>query len=271
MVDQIGIHQKLPDDFGVDLNPQIKAQIDNFVAEKGESLSNLRNQFEVTQVDSSPVFKNIIQHFLYSAVDNAVSQISSFLDENAHAHTLLPQDIDQLLSQASEHLKGHATINIGAMKKSTKYRGSKMGNATQAKSGVADAAPAIPKANVSTGASGGGSVGSGSSNNFQNMLKKMLSRLEGKNKHYDYSKYDAQQEKQALQKAGLTYNEEIDISTLVIQYDAAKGPLQKDQIYEEITQAFSGQLPSQAPKKPEDSLTNPEFDTSKKKGHIDRA
>ena len=129
-------------------------------------------------------------------------QISSFLDENSHAHTLLPQDIDQLLSQASEHLKGHATIDMASMKNSTKYRGSKMGHATQAKSGMADAAPAPtassgglgseagglsseiggggfqPGEGLSSGlggalgASGGGKAGSGSSGNFQNYAQK---------------------------------------------------------------------------------------------------
>ena len=72
MVDQIGIRQHMPDDFGVDLNPQIRSQIADFVADKSESISNLRTTFESNFKNSSTVFKNIVQHFMYSAVDDAV-------------------------------------------------------------------------------------------------------------------------------------------------------------------------------------------------------
>lgn len=256
MVEQIGTHAQLPDDFGADLNGPVLEQVSGYIDDKANSLSELKTSFESKFSSSPPLVHKAFQQFLYGAVDHFTSNIRDYLDQNAHAHSLLPQDIDHLLSQAQGHLKGHATIAIPSPAKTSKYRGNKLAQATQAKTGVAtpniaDTANVAATPPPPTLKSGGGEGG------LSNQLKQMLAHMFDGNSPFGES--HAQQEK-AQAKAIQLSKEELDITNLCAEFFATSNPLEKGDIYQELSLAIQGQLPTQTPKKPshKEPPTHPE-------------
>lgn len=238
MVEQISGKQPLPEDFGVDLTENLQNQVKEFMSQHANSLEILKGDFEDHFTNSSPLCKNIFQRFLFAAVDHAVFTIKNFLDEHAHAHALLPHDIDQLLSESSAYLKPFATLHtMHTEQTSSHYRGNKLMQATQAKSEIVHTASQAPKTTPSSSLH---SLNHQSEAHFEKQLRKMFQQMFN---HSPDENYSGQESAKADQQKKLMQQEELVIAHLCLEYVSSKSPLEKDEIYQSISLALQGHLP----------------------------